>query len=424
MSKLYQHRLLRGLILNGFALAIVSKIFAQETKQPAAEAPAVSTEQTIDPFVVPDGATAEELLAFLDSIRKTDQRSATRERPIPRLRKAIRATSTAVDRLLAGRATDEQRTRAIEQKIHALATAVDIDAPQAEEQLATFLDRVRDTSSPQVHAKLQGLLIQADQMLLLRRFDRWNHLQPREKDEFFDDVVQSVNGDQPPIVSQAQFVSRIGDQLAHSAERERAAATVEQLLPVFKTSTDPGVVSRLDSMEGLVRRLRLPGNKMEVSGTLLNGETLNWQSYRGKVVLVDYWATWCGPCKAEVPNVLENYRAYRDKGFEVLGISLNEEKAEVEEYLSQAGIPWPTLYSSEKGASGWDHPMVKYYGIHGIPTAILVDRDGTVVEMQARGARLGEKLRELLGEPVLSVSATEAADSDDRAVRANATLPN
>lgn len=414
---------MRGLILGGFILAIASRSGAQETEQPEAKTPVATNDQTVDPFVVPEGATAEELLAFMDSIRHADRTSAPREQSIPRLRKVIRATTTAVDRLLAGRATDEQRIRATEQKIHALATAVDIDSPRADEQLEAFLVHVRDTSSPQVLARVNPLLVQANQMLLLKRFEQWNQLLPPEKQAFLDELVRSVKTNQPPVVVQAQLVSRIGDQLAETEDREQAAAAIEQLLPVFKTSNDPGVVTRLASMEGLVRRLRLPGNKMEVSGTLLSGETLHWQSYRGKVVLVDYWATWCGPCKAEVPNVLENYRAYHDKGFEVLGISLNEDQAEVEEYLSQAGIPWPTLFSSEKEASGWDHPMVKYYGIHGIPSAILVDREGNVVEMQARGARLGEKLRELLGEPIVAVSATEEADSDDRAVQANATLP-
>ena len=153
-------------------------------------------------------------------------------------------------------------------------------------------------------------------------------------------------------------------------------------------------------LEGIGRRLDLLGNQLKLSGTLIDGTPLDWESYRGKVVLVDFWAVGCGPCRAELPNIIRQYEAYHDKGFEVLGINLDPAREPVEEFLEKAEIPWPNLFDDSSGEDGWHHPMADYYGVTGIPRAILVDRDGTVVNMNARGEVLPRELRRLLGEPL------------------------
>jgi len=148
-----------------------------------------------------------------------------------------------------------------------------------------------------------------------------------------------------------------------------------------------------ERMVGVSRRLELPGHKMEVTGETVTGDKFDWKAYRGKVVLVDYWATWCGPCVQELPNLKETYAKYHDKGFDVVGISLDENRGRLQRFLAQREVPLVCLF---KEGSGWNHPMVTYYGIDSTPTTILVDREGKVVAMDLFGSQLDRQLAKML----------------------------
>ena len=120
------------------------------------------------------------------------------------------------------------------------------------------------------------------------------------------------------------------------------------------------------------RRYGLLGKPMEVKGKTLDGKDFNLESLKGKVVLVDFWATWCGPCIAEMPHVRELYEGYHGKGFEVVGISLDEKKEVLQAFLAEEKLPWVQLYSETEGNTGGRIPIAEYYGISSIPTAILI----------------------------------------------------
>lgn len=162
----------------------------------------------------------------------------------------------------------------------------------------------------------------------------------------------------------------------------------------FSESKDELLASYGQKMLGSARRLDLPGKEMKIEGKTVDGKPFDWKSYRGKVVLVDYWATWCGPCVAELPNVKRYHELYKDKGFDVVGISLDSERETLVNFLDEQKLPWVCLFQD---GAGWDHPAATYYGITAIPQAILVDKQGKVVKLEVRGEVLGEELRQLLG---------------------------
>ncbi|MEO8497007.1 MAG: TlpA disulfide reductase family protein [Planctomycetota bacterium] len=162
---------------------------------------------------------------------------------------------------------------------------------------------------------------------------------------------------------------------------------------IFTASEDEKLAGYGQMMAGVARRLDLPGKEMKLEGKTADGKPFDWKSYRGKVVLVDFWATWCGPCVEELPNVKENYDKYHDQGFEVVGISLDADIAPLQRFLAQHELPWVCLF--EEGA-GTDHPLAKYYGVTSIPASMLLDRDGKVVAMGIRGSELGRQLAKLL----------------------------
>jgi thiol-disulfide isomerase/thioredoxin len=111
------------------------------------------------------------------------------------------------------------------------------------------------------------------------------------------------------------------------------------------------------------------------------------------VVLVDFWATWCGPCVGELPNVLAAYGKYHDKGFEVIGISLDQDEIALKSFIKAKGMVWPQYFDGK----GWDGKLCQKYGVISIPETFLLDQEGKIVAKELRGPALDEKLAEMLG---------------------------
>ncbi|MDM4014433.1 peroxiredoxin family protein [Roseiconus lacunae] len=164
--------------------------------------------------------------------------------------------------------------------------------------------------------------------------------------------------------------------------------------------------------ESTAKRLALLGKEIEIEGSLVDGEEFDWSQYRGKVVLVDFWATWCGPCIAEAPNVRKNYDLYHEKGFDVVGISLDSDRERLEAYVEKESVPWVNLF---KEGAGWKHPMAVKYGINAIPSVWLVDKEGKVVSLSARGDELGRQLEQLLGPVEEDEAGADEQEGDEEA---------
>ena len=124
-----------------------------------------------------------------------------------------------------------------------------------------------------------------------------------------------------------------------------------------------------------------------------SGKERSISDLKGKVVLVDFWASWCGPCRRENPNVVRAWKEFKDQGFEVFSISLDKDATKWDRAIQQDGLIWPNHVSDLRG---WNSSAAERYGISSIPHAILIDRDGTVVATHLRGAQLESELEQLL----------------------------
>jgi thiol-disulfide isomerase/thioredoxin len=247
----------------------------------------------------------------------------------------------------------------------------------------------------------------ATRLLLVIRATEAVKASPAEQRKLVNDVKVHIASHATPTPHDAALAVEVTRMFDAADDPEVAALAYRELGGLLAKSKDEQMAMIGAKMEGAARRITLVGKPMEVTGTQLDGAKFDWAKYRGKVVLIDFWATWCGPCRAEVPNVKKNYREYHDRGFDVVGINLDDEREDVEKYLEKEKYPWVTLYDG-----GWDaNAMATHYGVMGIPTVILVNKDGNVVSTEARGPELGKLLEQLLGPPA---PAADDAASDDK----------
>jgi thiol-disulfide isomerase/thioredoxin len=153
-----------------------------------------------------------------------------------------------------------------------------------------------------------------------------------------------------------------------------AAISIARLDAQAATEPDPSIPVGLEVGQ------RFP----DFSGTDFEGQPLSLAAHRGRVTMIDFWATWCGPCREELPNVIATYNRHYQQGFDIIGVSLDEDKYALAAFTRARGIVWPQYFDG----GGWNNKLAKKYNIDSIPMDYLLDRHGIIIGKGLRGEDL------------------------------------
>lgn len=370
-----------------------------------AELPEASVEPGPEPgpaldqrfYDLPAGATAAELAEFIDRMRAFRPAAANRDELNEHRRRSSLAIIEAAERLLAMQPDVALEEQAQLRRFEALFMLAKYGDEAAARRLAELAADLRAHPSPAVAdmAVLYTLTRGVEQLLE-------GGLPPAERQQLVDEAVAELESE--------SFDPRMGDlaveltrALERAGDRERALQSGERFARIL--STRPEYADQFDTLQAAVRRLGLLGRKLSLQGYLFSGEPLDVARLEGKVVLIDFWATWCRPCLEDLPRLRGLYEMYQPLGFEVLGVSLDEDREALESFLGQRKLPWPVICGRTAEEAGFRHPLAVACGVQEIPTTVLLDQAGVVVAVDVYGEDIERRLHVLLGNAAHRASA-------------------
>jgi peroxiredoxin len=217
--------------------------------------------------------------------------------------------------------------------------------------------------------------------------------QPRESDQYKACELRIADLYNSKVVEAEEFIRANPDSKASLHVFAENIISSENADEVFAVLTDNAKYNKA-MVSGIEKSLVREGltkigiEAPEFSSKTADGKVVSLSSYRGKYVLVDFWASWCKPCRAENPNVLKAYNEFKDKNFDILAVSIDDDREKWLKAVEEDHLPWTQVSELQ----GWNTDAIKKYGVIGIPSNFLIDPDGKIVAKNLRGFRLSDTL--------------------------------
>jgi thiol-disulfide isomerase/thioredoxin len=296
------------------------------------------------------------------------------------------AVSAAADRLLGAEASDKAQQIAAEVKVEILHEVASLGRKTADAELQAFVLAMKDDQREAIQ-QLVRFLDHEQRMLAI-------------DDVPLDDVTGQLDSVQKYLTAEklAARHLRLASATVHGINRlednEQREKYFQSFGALFAKSTDKtlSAYGRKIAKAPGTSDSKLVGNDLELSGLTELGVEIDWKAYRGKVVLVDFWATWCGPCIREMPHVRELHEKLGKQGFVVLGVNLDRKPEALAEFLKENKLPWSNLV--DEGAQ----QAATKYGVRAIPTMMVINQQGKIAAVGHRVGGLKATIEKLLAE--------------------------
>jgi thiol-disulfide isomerase/thioredoxin len=339
------------------------------------------SEEAVNPYLARPGLSPAKLVYFLFDMQE-------KPKSIQRRPGFAAAVVDAADRILQSDASDKYQLIAIQAKLDVLHKNASLGDTEADAQLAQFVQQLSGDERPDVARQVAFFQLE-------RRVLNADDMQLAAVPDLLGEVCDYLQ-EQPKLdVRHLRLASATVHAINRLEEDTQREAYFQQFGKLFAKSDHrplAGYGKKL-ARGGKGRASDLVGKAIELTGLTDLGVPLDWASYRGKVVLIDFWATWCGPCLRAAPRLRQLYDQQSRDDFDIVAVSLDEDLKELAKYLQEKKVPWTNLVGQDA------REMAAKHEVRGIPTFILVDRQGTVVAVGHQLDELRPQLERLVETP-------------------------
>ena len=214
----------------------------------------------------------------------------------------------------------------------------------------------------------------------------------KEFDALIGKAGKTAEGAQA-LAMKAMIYAQVFEDFAKAKDLFKKVATDYPGTPVAQRVPDVlNNIERVENMRKIQQSLVVGAKFPDFQEKDVEGKPLSVSQHKGKVVLVDFWATWCMPCRVELPNVIATYQKHHKNGFEIVGISLDQDGAAMKNFTKSSGMPWQQFFDGQL----WQNKLAQQYGIMSIPATFLLDKQGTIIGRDLRGPELEQAVADAL----------------------------